>query len=169
MHGASRKRAPRRSKGVLAPAPIVLGVACAIAGCGEDDPLSVLEAQLVGETWRLVAVRPLSSSVAFIPDDADYNIAFTSGGTWSGVNSCNTCTGTYSLGPGRALSFASISCTEAACPNPPTWVGYEVALAMVTAFGFEDERLLLFYTDRNGETWEMIHTSGQESHADEGR
>lgn len=84
------------------------------AGCAATPPAGgPPPADLVGPTWRLVAIGGDA-----VPADAGVTLTFGTDGGVSGSSGCNRFSGTADLGPGSALGFSPLASTRRACAPP---------------------------------------------------
>jgi heat shock protein HslJ len=86
-------------------------VAMITGACGES-PTS--PSDLIGRTWRLVAIEPATGSSIAVADGSRYWVEFLSENRLSARADCNTCSGPYTLSE-TALSIGALACTRAFC------------------------------------------------------
>jgi heat shock protein HslJ len=123
-----------------------------LAGCGGDNFVASSDALPVDVTWKLVSVGPQGAGHGI---EGTYTLRFSQDLTIQGNDACNTCTGTYSIGPQSQIEIRP-TCTEKACSPSPSFA-YADALGRATSFQSAGDQLVVFYQEVNGATWEMVH------------
>ena len=93
----------------LAIALLALGVLTATCGESPTEP-----SDLLGVTWRLVAIEPAAGPSTVVSNPERYTIEFLDGSRVSVRADCNVCSGTYALS-GDTLAFGPLACTRAFC------------------------------------------------------
>jgi uncharacterized membrane protein/heat shock protein HslJ len=138
--------------------PVTLVAVATLAGCQPADDAAVSEAApggdasnrastgtIVGEPWRLVAIRRPGAAEEPVGPDPSYTVEFTADARYSGRAHCNSFTGAYERPEPGALTIRAGAATLAACAPPSIADEYLRALASVTEFQVSGEELRLSY------------------------
>jgi heat shock protein HslJ len=104
---------------------IGLVLAMLAAGCGESP---TEPSDLIGVSWRLVAIEPASGASTVVSTPERYTIEFVDESRVSLRADCNTCGGTYALS-GDTLAVGPLACTRVACGSESLETPYLQALA----------------------------------------
>ena len=125
---------------VVVLAALVVGGA-SLTGCSDSDNNSVPPELLA--TWLLQLFSPDDGSAIQVADPGNYTVRFQSDEQASIKADCNACGGRFFI-DGDMLSFGTMACTLAACPEGSFGTQYQMALS--TASGYElTPQLLLDY------------------------
>jgi heat shock protein HslJ len=95
------------------------------AACG-DSPTA--PSDLLGVSWRLVAIEPPTGSSTVVSSPERYTIEFLEDSRVSVRADCNVCSGTYALS-GDTLSLGPLACTRAFCGTESLDTPYTQALS----------------------------------------
>lgn len=135
--------------------PIALVALAALAGCQPTDDSAVqgaadavlagTDGTIMGDPWRLVAMRRPGAAAEPVSPDPPYTVQFGTDGRYSGRAHCNSFTGAYELAERRQLRIRAGATTLAACAPPSIADEYLRALASVTDYSVSGEELLITY------------------------
>ena len=95
-------------------AAIALAVAVLAGAACDESPTGPSE--LIGQTWRLIAIDRTGLPSIAAPSDRRFTIEFQDGGRVAVRADCNSCTGTYELS-GSQFTIRPLACTRAFCGN----------------------------------------------------
>ena len=142
---------------------VLLGAALALAGCqraddavraGPDNEAGAPAAQsadpvsdgtIIGEPWRLVAIRRPGAAAEAVGSDPEYTVRFGADGRYSGRAQCNSFTGGYARTAPGELTIRAGAATLVACPPPSIADEFLRALASVTSYQISADELRLTY------------------------
>jgi heat shock protein HslJ len=117
----------------------LLVLATLAAGCGESP---TEPSDLIGVSWRLVAIEPASGASTVVSNPERYTISFVDESGVSVRADCNTCSGTYALS-GDTLAVGPLACTRVFCGPESLDTPYMQALASPLTATRDQTQLIL--------------------------
>jgi heat shock protein HslJ len=95
-----------------------LGLGLAVAGIatGGCDQSPTSPSEIVGQTWRLVAIDRSGLPSISAPADRNFTVEFQDGGRLGVRADCNSCSGSFELSESQ-LTIRPLACTRAFCGN----------------------------------------------------
>lgn len=130
-----------------------------LGGCGSSEALNPENGKLAPFTevvWELEEITSIYGGIDIQPlPPWKYTVEFRSEGHLIAQDACNRCEGTYEIDISGSISI-SASCTEMACTPWPN-IAYSEALNQATRYEMREDHLRIYFRDREGQEWIMIH------------
>ena len=122
-------------------AVIMMGMVCHHA-CKKSDSDS--DSALVGIQWILESIRYSDQNIVQI--EKIFSILFNRDKSLEMEVDCNTCAGTYELGPNRSISFIDhMSCTEVYCGPGSKDAEFHAALDTASRYDISGNTLKIYF------------------------
>jgi heat shock protein HslJ len=120
----------------------MIAVAAMAAGLGACDESPTSPSELIGQSWRLVAIDRAGSSSLVPPGERRLALEFLDNGRLSVRADCNSCGGTFEL-TGARLTVRPLACTRAFCGNDSLDTPFLDALSNARTVHLEGSQLTI--------------------------